>query len=145
MVRRVWKMLGLQTKRAELSVSSANTLNRAVQAEAHIELNPGFGGPDFHKSSGRGVGDRTDLAHLARRSVQDEVVVVAAGAGNLRVACADRGWLAEIERCAGNGLELPGRNQRRVDRCVAVGLEFEDLIQDVAAAGARKIEVTMVG
>src|SRR5262245_43223995 len=145
MIRRIGKVLRLQTKGGELLIRAPDAFNRAVKTEAHVELNAGFAGPDLHGAAGSRVRNRADLAKLAGRAVQNEVVVVTAGAGNLRVAGADRGRLAEIEGRAGYRLQLAGRNQRGIDRGVAIGVELQDFAKNVAAARAAQIEVAVVG
>ncbi len=56
-------------------------------------------------------------------------------------ACADRHPLAEVEGRAGHGGKLPGRDQGRIDRRVAIGVDREDVIADPAHTVAGEIEV----
>ena len=47
---------------------------------------------------------------------------------------------AEVERRALDRRELAGRNQRRVDRRVAIGVERELVIEDVAGSAPARLK-----
>ena len=52
---------------------------------------------------------------------------------------------AEVERRAGHGVQRAGRDQGRVDRRVAVGVDPQLVVFDRARALAREVEVGVVG
>jgi len=56
----------------------------------------------------------------------------------------DRGRLVEIERCAGDGLQLTGWNQALVDGGEFAGLDHQFVPQDVAGSSIFQVEVGMV-
>src|SRR5262249_34274585 len=145
MIRRIGKVLRLEAKGAVFCIGATDSFYGAVQTEAHVKLNTRFGGPDFHRTAGCSIRDGADLAQFARTAVQDEVVVVATGDRDLIVARTDCGGLAEIEGRAFNRLELAGRNQRGVNRSVAIRIELEDFVENVAASRPGEIEVAVVG
>src|SRR6476659_6249625 len=145
MVWRIRKVLGFQTQRAELLVSTADTLNRAVEPKAYIKLYTGVAGKDLHLAAGNRIGDFADFADFARRAIEHEIVVIACDSRNLRIARADSRGLAEIERSAFNGFQFAGGDQGVVDRSVVIGVQLQDFFQDIAAAGAGKIEIAVIG
>ena len=53
--------------------------------------------------------------------------------------------MAEVERRARYGGELARRDQGRINRRVAIGVDREDVIADPARAVAGEIEVGMTG
>ena len=55
---------------------------------------------------------------------------------------ADRGRRAKVERRSFDRRKLAGRNQRRIDRRVSIGVDRQLVPEDVAAAG--KIEITVL-
>ncbi len=79
---------------------------------------------------------------------EHEIVVVALAAAdllNLRIdARPDRGRRPEIERGAGHGGDLAGRDERFVDGRVGVGVDRQHVLENVAAAIACKVEVAVV-
>lgn len=71
-------------------------------------------------------------------------MIVAAGiALHLIDASANGRGMREIHRCSFDGQDLSGRNQSRVDGSVAVGVEIEDVTQDIVAA--IHVEVAVIG
>src|SRR5262249_15951527 len=56
----------------------------------------------------------------------------------------DRGRLVEIERRAGDGLQLPGWNQTFVDGGELAGLDHQFVAQNVAGSSIFQVEVGMV-
>ena len=82
-------------------------------------------------------------------AVQHEVVVVAVAAPQLLVCrhrSARRWRSASGSRTAClRRRDLAGRDQRLVNRRVAIGVERELMVQDVAAPASRQVEVAVIG
>ena len=146
LVRRIRVVLRLQAEAAAALVrTSALSLQLPVEKIARVELHARFGGRDLEGPAGLRLDDSRGAAQAAGRAVQHPVVIVAAAVLQLRIrlidARADRGRLAEIERRAFNRRELARRNQRRIDRRVAIGVDRQLVTEDVARSGEIEVAV----
>ena len=111
----------------------------AVEEVAGVELDAGLGGVDGEGAAGAGIGDDDGRFGEGVRSVEDPVVVVAAGELELLVlvvdAGADGGRGAEVEGSAGHGRQIAGGDELVVGGSVFGGVDLEDVAKDVAGAG----------
>ena len=145
LVRRVGEVLGLQREPVALAVlPAARADERAVEEVAGVELDPGLG-RSRSSARGRSPGRAAARPGAARRRagpVEHPVVVVAAAEHELLVvargaARRSRASVAEVERRAGHRVDRAGRDQGRVDRRVAVGVELQLVVVDRPASPRR--------
>ena len=98
-------------------------------------------------SRGRLV-NRSDQLQVFSLAVEHPVMIVTSTKLQLLVVIpdpsSDRGRLVEIERCAGDGSQLPGWNQTLVDGGELAGLDHQFMPQDVAGSSIFQVEVGMV-
>ena len=145
MIDGIREVLRLQAEAGVLLVKRAtHARQRTVEMIATIELDAGFGGPDFHHAPGLRLlhtrGQREGLA----AAVQHEVVVVALGEAHvIRDAVADASRLGEVKAGAFDGRKLAGRDERVVRGGVAIGVNHHQVVED--AARLAKVEVGVVG
>jgi hypothetical protein len=138
-------VLGFEAESAVLFViHAADAGEFAIEKIAGVELHAGFGGEHFQAAAGGWFfhpGDRFEGGTVA---FEDEVVIVAAGiVGELIEARANGGGFLEIEGRAGNGREFAGGNELVVDRCVAIGGDADDVLENVTGTG--EVEVAVIG
>ena len=148
MIGRIGEVLRLQAERAAMLVNMAGfACDCAVEEIAGVELQPGLRRRDIERSAALRILELRGVTQ-PRVAIQDPVMVVALAVLDLLVirvdARADRGRLAEVERRAVDGCELAGRNQPCIHRRVAIGVERQDMSEDVAAPFAGKIEVAVL-
>src|SRR5271168_5100596 len=99
---------------------AAFAFDRTVQKISAVKLNAWFGGPHFHLAAGFGVEESNYQNRLrASVAVENPIVVVALAKFQLFVvecdARTDGRGLAKIERSAGDGTQLAGRDQAFID------------------------------
>src|SRR6266404_8024136 len=124
----------------------------AVEKVPGIELDPWLGRENVQCAPRRRLGDVRRVNQRVRASipaVEDEVVVVAAAVANLRVLAlvnASTDWhrRPKIERCASNGGDLAGRDERRIHRRHRVCVDGEHVPENVPASVTRKIPVAVL-
>lgn len=143
-VDRVRVVLGLEAEAGVLLViHAAHARQRAIEMIAAIELHARFGGPHFHLPTGLRFLHARRECHGLAAAVDHEVVIVAFREVHVvRDAFADAARLGEVEARAFHGSEFAGRNERRVRRSVAIGIQHQDVIED--AAGFAEVEVGVV-
>src|SRR5687768_13834502 len=79
LVRRIGKVLGLQTKRAVLMVRhTADAFQFSVQEIAGVKLHAGLGGEHFDAPAGGRLAYPANRFQLAASPLQDEVMIVSA-------------------------------------------------------------------
>jgi hypothetical protein len=151
MIRRIRIVLRLQTETiapfVDMTVLAGNS---AVKKIPRVELNRRLRGPDFECAAAGGLVNtrRQYQAVLFRLGIEDEIVIITVPKNHLFVrifdACAHLRGSGEIERCAFDGTKFAGRDQRLVDWSKAIRIDHDFVIQDVATAFARKIEVAVL-
>src|SRR5439155_2263777 len=114
-------MLRLETEAITLLIDpSPFAGDRAIEKVARVELQSRLGCRDVERTTGRGIGDAGRVLKAFSGTREDEVVVVAEAAPELRMvfpdALADRCRLPEVQWRAGHRGELAGGNEHRVDR-----------------------------
>src|SRR5712691_11117936 len=139
-------MLRLETEAEALLINpSLLTGDRAIEKVARVELQSRLGRRHVERAAGRGIDDAGGVLKAFTGTREDEVVVVAEAASELRMffpdALADPGRLPEVEWRARYWRELPAGNERRVDRRIAIGIDLHQMVEDVATALPGKIEV----
>src|SRR6266481_5730838 len=134
MIWGIRKVLRLQAQCAEFLIRAADALDRSVESDRHINLYSRLSGPQFHLAPGNRVVKFSGFAQRTCFTVQDEVVIVAAGAGNLRIAFADGRRLAKIKWRALDRFQLTGWNQSAVHGSVAIRIQLQNVLENVAAA-----------
>src|SRR5215475_5236747 len=148
-IRRIGKMLCLEAEAVTSVVGLAGFALHFSEKVSDVKLNARFGRPDFHYSARRRFGDFSRLTQYSGLAVDDEVVVVALAEFQLLFvlvdARADRRRPREIEGRAFDASQLTGRDQGRIDRRETLGVERHLMVQDVAAALPREVEICMVG
>src|ERR1051325_11325333 len=143
-------MLRLETQPETVSIDApALSGNRAVEEVAGVELDPGLGGADAQGAAAlRALELCRGQETGATTAVEHPVVIIASPITELRVglldARADRRGAAEIERRARHGRDLPGGDQRRIDRGVRRREQRQPVIEDVPARRAAQIPVGML-
>src|SRR5258707_9120502 len=130
MVRRIRKVLRLQTKAGPVLVNGATlAFVRPVEKITAIKLQAWLGRQDFHESSRRRLVKRSDQLQVFSLAVEHPVMIVPLSKLQLFVVVldpsSDRSRFVEIERGASNGLQLPGRNQTFVDGRELTGLDHQ--------------------
>src|SRR6266851_657668 len=147
----IGKVLGFQAEGGALGISEPALANScAVKEIAGIKLDAGFGGPDFHDAAGSGLEDaRGERFALVHGHAQDEVVIVAAAEFQLLVglidARPDGGGFAKVEGRVRHVAKFAGGNQTGIDGSVLVGVNHEQVAEDVAGTLASEIEITVAG
>src|SRR5262252_1064457 len=148
-IRRIGKMLCLEAEAVALVIGLADFALHLCEKVADVKLHARLGRPDFHHPARRWFGDLRRLTQYSGLAVHDEVVVVAAAEFQLLVvlvdARADRRRLRKVERRAFDASQFAGRDQSRVDWCEAVGVDRQLMVQYVAVALPRQVEIGMVG
>src|SRR5215813_6577515 len=144
-IRRIGKMLCLQTEDVTWVVVLAAFALHLSEKVAVVELHARIGRQDFHYSACRGVGDFRRLTQYSGLAVDDEVVVVALAEFQLFVvlvdARADRRRLRKVERRVFDASQFTGRDQGRLNRSEALGVDHHLMAQDVATALPREVEI----
>src|SRR5439155_3722996 len=119
--------------------------DRAVEEVPRVELQPRLGGEDVERAAVRRLEHVCRVRQAGSGSVQHEVVIVAATPLELGVrlldARADRRGCAEVERRAGDARQLARGNEGRVHRRVLVGVNRENVAEDVTATYTAQVEV----
>ena len=149
MVGAVGEMLGLESDAVGLAVDAASAGVGAFQEVAGVDLDAGLGG-EHGQGAAAGWVEKTGGEGWAAAGVDDPVVVVALSLGELDVVIsdvgADRCWVAEVERSAGDGSVAAERDRVGVRGRVLVGVDRQNLIVDaVVRADAGEVEVGVVG
>ena len=137
-VRRIGKMLCLQTKRGMFLVRMTKRLERTIQEIPRIELNARFGRVDPHCSAAGRFVDEGTKRHLLRSSlVENETVIVSASKvlfGDLVNPFANSVGSTEVQRRSGDRLQHPRRNERIACRQKAICMERQNMV----VVGIRK-------
>ena len=99
-------------------------------------MQPRTRGADPQRPAAVRIDEPCGEPHRAIVCIQREIVIVAAGDAQLLVvvvnSSADRFHVAEVERRFGYQPELAGRDRAAVDRCKAIGVDLQPVIQDIA-------------
>src|SRR5215475_11519462 len=126
-IRRIRKMLCLEAEAVALVVGLAGFALHLCKKVADVKLDARLGRPDFHSPGRLRIIYLRRLTQYSGLAVDDEVVVVAAAELQLLVvlidARADRRGLCEVERRAFDAPQFACRDQSRVDRREAVGVD----------------------
>ena len=151
MVRGIGGMLRFQREGSELAVSPASSGDRTVEPTCGIDLHAGLRRITIQRAAAGGIhGVHGQLRNrLIAGLVQDPILVVPAGNGELIVAIvdvgADRGRVAEVERRPCDGGGRAERDLASVDWQELVRVDREHLLQHSAwRPGAGQIEVGLL-
>ena len=119
----------------------------AVQKITRVKLGAGLGSPNFQGSTARRFLDDGSQSQGAGGMVQNPIMIIPGPELDLLVVAinplANRQWLAKIQRGAPNRSQFPGGYQSAVDRRKSVGIDLDDVVEDVALG--RQIEIGMMG
>src|SRR5206468_657027 len=134
MIRRIGEVLRFQRQGGAELVNAAHAVNGSVQKVARVELNTGLVCEDLHHAARFRVFHFGGQRRSAGLVVQHEVLIVAVGEFQLFVGgpdtAADDHRGSEVERSAGYGSDLTGRNQRLVHGCVVVCGQHDLVVQN---------------
>src|SRR5271165_3440606 len=129
MVRRIRIVLCFQAERAVLLVCLATLADdTGIQMNGGVELHASLGGPDFHPATSGGIVYFSGESQRTRLSIHNEIVIVAADLLDFADVRTDRRGLAEIEWRAGHAGDLARWDERGIDGCVIVRMQFEDVL-----------------
>jgi hypothetical protein len=148
-VHGVGEPLRLQAQRTVLPVHLAAPSLDVVDEVARVELHARLVRPQLHRPARLAVPDHRHLPQRARLAVHDVVRVVAVDPGLAAVDLADvrahgrRG--PEVVGRAGHRRHLPRRDERGVHGRVPRREELDGVVEHVAAAGAAKVPVRVLG
>jgi len=122
--------------------------NGAIEKIPGIKLHAGFRGEDFHYPPAGGFVNPRRQLQAAGLVIDHEVVVVTAAKSQLFViiidACANGGWLGEIQRRSLDGAEFASGNERLIHWSKPVGVQHQFMLQDVSRSLTCQIEITML-
>src|SRR5438067_11801489 len=124
------------------------TLDAGVEVVASVELNARLVGENFEHASAGGFFDSRSQCRSRAVFVQDPVMIVALTELQLLVilfdASANTGRSSKIEGRSAYGTQISGWNQPGIDGGVAVGIQSNEMVKDVAVPGTLQVEIRMV-
>ncbi len=151
MIWRIREVLRFQTKPGTESVDyTALSHNTPIKVVARVELDSRLRRQDFqHTSRFRLNGACRQFQAVAAVPVKHEVVIVADAKLQLLVlfvnALARSSWLSKIEWRSFDTLQLAGRDQVGIDRRKAIGVDGNDVVENLSLSLPCQIEVGVVG
>src|SRR5262245_15130022 len=142
-------MLRLETKTKPLVVNLAGFPGDAsIQFVSGEKLKSRLRCRNVECAARRWIDEAYGMKQTVGFAVQDEVVIVAETVANLFIigidSRADSRGLPKIEGRAVDWRESGGRDHRRIDGRVAIGINGDDVVGDVAFAVTGEIEIRML-
>ncbi len=135
-VRRVGKDLRLQAQAVTLAIDAVRLADaRAIEKIPRVELQPWRRREQLHDTTGERILEARRRPQRPRATVQHEIVIVAPTETQLLITpvvneLADDTRLPKVEGGPCDFAALAGRNQRRIDRRVRVGMQREPMARE---------------